>query len=101
MDRNRIGLFTTDTEFESTGQLSKGLGTDGMEGHRCTIAQFILGDLVIEQFEVTLLDLSHVNSSYSELGLAPIDMVLGGDILRDYSAVLDYGSLELILILPD
>ncbi len=101
MDHNRMALFTTDTVFESSGQLSKGLGTDGMEGHRFTILQFILGDLVLDDFEVTLLDLSHVNSSYFELDIPSIDMVLGGDVLQDYAAVLDYGSQQLILSLPD
>jgi len=97
MDRNRIGLFSTETEFESTGQLSKGLGTDGMESHRFTVSQFILGDLVMEDMPVTLLDLSHVNESYDQLGLVKVDMVLGGDILLAHSAVIDYGRSELVL----
>ncbi len=97
MDRNRIGLFSTETEFEPTGQVSKGLGTDGMESHRFLITQFILGDLVLDNMPVTLLDLSHVNGSYSELGLCEVDMVLGGDILRSYAAMIDYGAWELVL----
>jgi hypothetical protein len=97
MDRNRIGLFSTETEFEPTGQVSKGLGTDAMESHRFSLTQFILGDLVLEDMPVTLLDLSHVNSSYRELDLCEVDMVLGGDILRTYGAMIDYGSWELVL----
>jgi hypothetical protein len=100
MDRNRIHIYSTQTEFESTGQLSKGLGTDGMESHRFVIAQFILGDLVLQRLEVTLLDLSHVNGSYYELRLPPIDMVLGGDLLRRYMAVLDYGMMKMTIVLP-
>lgn len=97
MDRNRIGIFSTQTEFEATGQKSKGLGTDSMESHHFSVNQFILGDLVLERLEVTLLDLTHVNGSYSELGMTPIDMVLGGDLLRSYAAVIDYANLVLIL----
>lgn len=97
MDRNRIGLFSPETEFVSTGQLSKGLGTDGMESHHFTLTQFILGDLVLESMSVTLLDLTHVNKSYDELGLCQVDMVLGGDILRKHSAIIDYGRSELLL----
>lgn len=100
MDRNRVGLFSAETHFESTGQLSKGLGTDGMESFHFTLGQFILGDLVLEAMQVTLLDLAHVNGSYDQLGLAPIDMVLGGDILKGYTAVLDYGRAEMLLTLP-
>jgi hypothetical protein len=100
MDLNRIHIFSTQTEFTNTGQLSKGLGTDGMETHHFFVTQFILGDLVLEKMSVTLLDLSHVNGSYSELGLAPIDMVLGGDVLRRYTAVVDYGMMKMTISLP-
>jgi hypothetical protein len=100
MDRNRVGLFSTETEFESTGQLSKGLGTEGMETFHFTLSQFILGDLVLEPMQVTLLDLGHVNGSYEQLGLAPIDMVLGGDVLKDCTAVLDYGRAQMLLTQP-
>lgn len=97
MDRNRMNLFSNETEFETTGQLSKGLGTDGMEGHHFIITQFILGDLLLAELAVTLLDLSHVNSSYEQLDLCPIDMVLGGDILHKYASVIDYGRMRLVM----
>jgi hypothetical protein len=100
MDQNRVNLFSNETEFETTGQLSKGLGTDGMEGHHFTITQFILGDLVLQDLPVTLLDLGHVNNSYEQLTLSPIDMVLGGELLQEYSAIIDYGSMRLQLELP-
>lgn len=100
LDSNRIHIFTPQTEFERSNQLSKGLGTDSMESFHFTVTQFILGDLVLEEMEVTLLDLSHVNTSYSELGLAPVDMVMGGDLLIRYRAVLDYGRMEMVLTVP-
>ncbi|MBI1288155.1 MAG: hypothetical protein GC178_11335 [Flavobacteriales bacterium] len=96
-DKNRIHLFTDETEFEKAEKLSKGLGTDSMEGFKFTVKQFILGDLVADQFAIVSLDLSHINASYAELGLVPIDMVLGGDFLRKYEVVIDYGKSELIL----
>lgn len=96
-DKNRIGLFSNQTELESAEKLSKGLGTDSMEGFKLVIDQFLIGDLLIEQFEMVSLDLMHINASYSELGLVPIDMVLGGDFLRKYEVVIDYGKSELIL----
>jgi predicted aspartyl protease len=98
MDRNRMHIFSTQTEFKSTGQQSKGLGTDGMDTFHFSINQFILGDLVIDNMTVTLLDLGHVNGSYEDLGLSPIDMVLGGDVLTLHKAVLNYGSMEMVLI---
>ena len=97
LDRNRVHIFSAQTEFVKSEQTSKGLGTDGMDTHLFTITQFLLGDLLLEGMKVMLLDLSHVNGSYTELNLAPIDMVLGGDILRRYGALVDYRAMELTL----
>jgi hypothetical protein len=96
-DKNRIELFSKNSELEKADKLSKGLGTDSMEGYRFKIDQFILGELVREPFEVVALDLSHINASYADLKLIPIDMVLGGDILTKLEAEIDYGSSELRL----
>lgn len=96
-DKNRIHLFSDRTEFEKAEMLSKGLGTDSMEGFKFSIDQFILGDLVLVNFEVVSLDLGHVNASYVALDLGQIDMVLGGDFLRKYAASIRYGSAELWL----
>ena len=46
-DKNRIHLFSDQTKFEKAEKLSKGLGTDSMEGFKFSINQFILGDLVL------------------------------------------------------
>ncbi len=99
-DKNRIHLFSEQTEFESAEKLSKGLGTDSMEGFKFNIFQFILGELVLENYEIVSLDLSHINASYDELDLPPIDMVLGGDLLMKYAASIRYGSAELWLRIP-
>lgn len=97
LDKNRIHLFSDQTEFESADKLSKGLGTDSMEGFKFVIDQFLLGDLLLEGYEIVSLDLSHINASYSELGHTPIDIVLGGDFLKKYSSVIDYEKAELRL----
>lgn len=98
-DKNRIHLFSDQTDFEKAEKLSKGLGTDSMESYRFQITQFILGELLIEDYALVALDLSHINASYQELELAPIDMVLGGDFLKKYAAEIDYDKAELRLIL--
>lgn len=96
-DKNRIELFTDQQNFEKAEKLSKGLGTESMEGYKFKINQFVLGDLVLEEYDVVSLDLLHINASYKDLGLTPIDMVLGGDFLMKYSASIRYNSAELWL----
>ncbi len=96
-DKNRIHLFSDQTDFEPADKLSKGLGTSSMEGFKFSISQFILGDLVLEDFEVVSLDLGHINASYNQLGLGSIDIVLGGDFLNRYAANINYASAQLWL----
>lgn len=96
-DKNRLNLFSEQTNFEPSEKLSKGLGTDGMEGFRFTVDQFIIGDLLLEGFELVALDLSHINEYYGQLGLVQVDMILGGDFLKDHGAVIDYGTAKLML----
>lgn len=98
-DKNRIELFTDQRQFEKAEKLSKGLGTDSMEGFKFNINQFVLGDIVLEDYDIVSLDLSHINASYEDLELTPIDMVLGGDFLLNYSANIRYSSAELWLSL--
>ena len=49
-----------------------------------------IGELLIENYDVVLLDLSHVNHSYEQANLKTIDGVLGSDILLQYNAIIDY-----------
>lgn len=94
-DKNRIELFSNAIELEKAEKLSKGLGTDSMEGYQFTVNQFVLGDIVLDNFEIVALDLSHINASYQELELTAIDMVLGGDFLVQHNAVIDYEKREI------
>lgn len=96
-DKNRIHLFSAQTEFEKAEQLSKGLGSDSMEGFNFSIKQFILGDLLLDNYEIVALDLSHINAAYQQLNLGAIDMVLGGDFLKKYEANIQYGCSKLWL----
>jgi hypothetical protein len=45
---------------------------------------------------VAVLDLSHVNVSYGEMNIPPLDGVLGGDVLRAYGAEINYKSKTVV-----
>jgi hypothetical protein len=100
LDKNRIHRFVKEKSFKKHDALSSGLGTKTMESHIVTIDQMEFGNLKISKRIFILLDLSHVNESYSEIGLKKIDGVLGGDILGLFNAVIDYGNSRLILNMP-
>lgn len=96
-DINRISKFTSKKKFGKNNQLSTGLGTNSMLSHHTILKKVKIGKLKIENFEAILLDLKHVNESYEKIGLGSIDGVLGGEILTNFKAVIDYGKKQLKL----
>ncbi len=99
-DTERIDKFfkgKTKTTHVESSKLSSGLGTNTMKSKTTELKTLQLGDLIIKTYPTVLLDLSHVNQSYSQAGLKAIDGVLGNDILMKYKALIDYRKKELIL----
>jgi predicted aspartyl protease len=96
-DRRRIISFIGDEEalVRKTDKLSTGLGTNAMESAVTLLQEFRLGNLFIREYQAVVLEMSHVNESYDRLGIIAVDGVLGGDILREYGAVIDYSRQEL------
>jgi hypothetical protein len=90
LDRTRVSKYVKERDFISHDKLSSGLGTNSMESHMTLLKKISIGDLVINDYTTVLLDLSHVNGSYQQIGLKPVEGVLGSDILLLYNAVIDY-----------
>jgi len=97
MDSNRHERWQNGAHVQEIEHKSAGLGTDSMESSLTKIKNFKLGDLKLIDFEVVLLNLAHVNSSYGQIGIKPVDGILGGDILNKYLAQIDYKKSKLIL----
>ncbi|MBL4593928.1 MAG: clan AA aspartic protease [Flavobacteriales bacterium] len=97
-DETRIMEFVDDNHIEDHDRLSSGLGTNSMTSKKVLIGKIQIGEIEIVGYDATILDLQHVNQSYEKLELEPVEGVLGGDILNDYNAVIDYANKELILI---
>jgi hypothetical protein len=86
LQANEQAIVTT------SDRLSTGLGTNTMASSTAIIDSLYIGELLIEKFEVAVLDLSTINIAYRQLGHPEILGVLGGDILMKYNAVIDYGE---------
>src|ERR1017187_6317979 len=96
-DKTRFERFRKDAELKKNDVLSAGVGNNDLESHTVTIKKLQMGTLVIKEYGAVLMNLSHVNESYIDMGFRPIDGVLGSDILHVFKAVIDYGKLELKL----
>jgi predicted aspartyl protease len=96
-DETRIIDFIGHSNLAEHDKLSTGLGTNTMTSKKVMLETLDLKGLILNNYEATLLNLHHVNESYQKIGLAPIDGILGGDILMDYNAVIDYKNATLTL----
>lgn len=81
-------------------QLSTGLGTNTMESYTLTIPDFKIGGLHLRNYEAAVLDLSTINIAYQQLDMEPVLGVIGGDLLYEYGAMINYSTRILTLNLP-
>jgi len=89
-DENQIIKLLGHGDMQEIDKLSTGLGTSSMESKTVVIEELRLNDITIPHYEAAVLNLQHVNESYEKSELPTIDGVLGGDILMEYSAIIDY-----------
>lgn len=84
-------------KVEDVSTEAQGLGTTGMETAVACLAKMKIGDLEVKSLYLGLLDLSHITSMYQNLGIEPFALIIGGDILQEYEAVINYrkGTLTL------
>jgi predicted aspartyl protease len=96
-DANRIKTFLKEEEhnFEKVDKLSTGLGTNTMESHTVILSEFSIGETIFKDYIAVVLNIEHVNQSYKMLGFPEIDGVLGGDLLYELKAVIDYRKKEI------
>ena len=96
-DREILLNFNLGANLIASERLSTGLGTNTMESATAVIENIWIGDLLIPELEVAVLDLSTINIAYRELGHPEVLGVLGGDVLMKYKAVIDFGKKRLLL----
>ncbi|MBN2236379.1 MAG: clan AA aspartic protease [Bacteroidales bacterium] len=99
-DANIIHQYVENPELSDNEQLSTGLGTNEMKSQILNLEQFEIGTFKLRNFETVIIDMKHINQSFSIFGLRPIDGVIGGDILKTYHAVINYQKKELRLKIP-
>jgi predicted aspartyl protease len=99
-DQNRIEQFVENPEMEENEQRSTGLGTNEMKSHIIQIEKLEIGDLCLKDYTSVVIDMVHINQSFELFGLEVIDGVIGGDILLEYKAEIDYRKKELRMRVP-
>jgi len=96
-DINRMTRFIDQPEYEPNEQKSTGLGTNTMDSNIFKMDSFCLGDMRLQNYDAVAIDMTHINETYEMLEMDQIDGVLGGDILMDFKAKIDYYAMVLTL----
>ena len=97
LDINRMSRFSEDLDYQLNEEKSTGLGTNTMESNVFMMDSFCIGDMEIKNYEAVAIDMTHINQTYEMLKMSPIDGVLGGDIMMDFKAKIDYKTMTLSL----
>jgi predicted aspartyl protease len=95
-DEDKVSKLSS-RRVANNGAISAGAGNDAIEQKEVMIDHFQIGMIYIKDYSATVIDLSHINQAYENLGIDHIDGILGGDILNPYKAVIDYSKKELLL----
>lgn len=96
-DKELIESLSDDLIQHIPDQHAVGLGTTTMERYVAVFSTLEIGEIIIENYEAPVFDLSSIKFAYEQLDLPPVIGVIGGDILMDYKAVINYESLMLTL----
>lgn len=74
-----------------------GLGTNTLQVTKSQGNEIALDGFKIENWEVGIINLSHVNEALTNRGAGLVHGVIGADIMNRFSAVIDYGERALYL----
>lgn len=96
-DKDRIKKFVGKATFIKHKKLASGIGTNSMKSQITSLNSIRFGKIEVKNYTAVLLDFFHVVKAYREMGVKPVDGILGADILRKYKAVIDYGRKKMIL----
>ena len=97
-DKTSIEQYIAKEDLLDTELFSAGLGTTSMQSYILNLPSVKIGRLLLTDFKAAVLDLSTICQTYQNMNLPPVIGVLGGDILKQFGATINYNTLRLKLI---
>ena len=95
-DQNQNELFELVYQANTEVQ-SAGIGEDQIDTKSGTLTVFKLGDLILNNWSVAIIDLQYVNRLYKQFANETIFGLLGSDFLVRFQARIDYKKLLLTI----
>jgi len=82
---------------EQTDETATGAGGTNLQMQISKENEIFIESVHLTKYELTLMNLDHVNQAFASIGIEEVDGVIGADILEDKKAVIDYKNLILYL----
>jgi len=96
-DSERVLQFVHEKKIKKNDSKSVGLGVAEMETKVVKLKNVTIGKLSLNKLDVAILPIGHVNQTYKQINLPPIDGVLGSDFFMKFKAVINYRKAEIII----
>jgi len=74
---------------------AQGIGS-AVEVHRAIVSEMKIADLIIKDRMLAMINFHSINSVYEREGLEKVHGILGGDILHEFEAMIDYKKMSII-----
>ena len=74
---------------------AQGIGS-AVEVHRAIVSEMKIADLIIKDRMLAMINFDSINSVYKREGLGVVHGILGGDILHEFEAMIDYRKMSII-----
>lgn len=94
-DKNEVAYYQISGEDEEI--LSAGISEQQLKSAMATLKPLQFGKLNIQELNVALLDLSHINNLYLKETKMKICGLIGGDFLMKHKAEINYNKKVLVL----
>lgn len=105
LDKNFLTANFPDLKLESNEMPATGAGSNTIQTEIAEVSGFFLSTdkkktPSLEKFQVAVLDLSHVNDTYSKIGQPSIQGVIGSDLLVQFGAIINIKKQRMKLKVP-
>ena len=84
-------------QTEKSDEQATGAGGTGMQMQTSDNNNLKIEELELNELNLMLMNLDHVNNAFESMGLEKIDGVIGADLLTNNKAIIDYSNLILYL----
>ncbi len=97
MDMARADKYLHEPDINPYDNHFTGMGAGQIKAWVTNLSHLTIGDIQLHDLQILLIDMTPVQRSYARFDLPRIDMVMGGDLLLQLGAVIDYPNKVLLV----